>query len=48
MTAEPIKLTEDQAKRIIAVAPKESPYYRAAQMVLFAKGYIPAPHRLED
>lgn len=48
MTAEPIKLTEDQAKRIIAVAPKESPYYRAAQMVLFAKGYIPAPPRLED
>ena len=43
-----IKLTMDQAKRIIAVAPKTSPYYEAAQRVLFAKGYIPAPVKLRD
>lgn len=41
-------LTPDQAKRIIAVAPKDSPYYQQAQKVLFAKGYVPAPMRFED
>jgi hypothetical protein len=48
MTHQPIKLTVDQAKRIIAVAPKTSPYYLEAQRVLFSVGYIPAPIKLSD
>jgi hypothetical protein len=43
-----IDLTVDQAKRIIAVAPKDSPYYQEAQRVLFAKGYLPSPMNLES
>ena len=43
-----IDLTVDQARKVIAVAPKDSPYYVEAQRVLFAKGYIPAPVKLND
>ena len=43
-----IDLTPDQAKRILMVAPKDSPYYEQAQRVLFAKGYIPAIRNLES
>lgn len=43
-----IDLTPDQAKRVLQVAPKDSPYYEEAQRVLFAKGYIPAPMKFED
>jgi hypothetical protein len=43
-----INLTPDQAKRIIAVAPKDSPYYQEAQRVLFAKGYVPSLMNLDE
>ena len=43
-----IDLTPAQAKRIIAVTPKDSPYYQEAQRVLFAKGYIPSPMNLDE
>jgi hypothetical protein len=43
-----IDLSVDQARKIIAVAPKDSPYYQEAQKVLFSKGYVPAPMRFED
>jgi hypothetical protein len=43
-----IDLTPDQAKRIIAVAPKDSPYYEEAQRVLFAKGYVPHARNLDE
>ena len=40
-----IDLSVDQARKIIAVAPKDSPYYQEAQRVLFAKGYVSTPMR---
>lgn len=43
-----VTMNEDQAKRVLQVAPKDSPYYQEAQKILFAKGYIPSPMKLED
>jgi hypothetical protein len=43
-----IDLTVDQARKVIAVAPKDSPYYQEAQRVLFAKGYVPSPMNLDE
>jgi hypothetical protein len=43
-----IDLTPDQAKRVIAVAPKDSPYYLEAKRVLLVNGYIPAPRNLDE
>jgi hypothetical protein len=43
-----IDLTVDQARKVIAVAPKDSPYYVEAQRVLFAKGYIPHARNLDE
>ena len=43
-----IDLTVDQARKVIAVAPKNSPYYVEAQRVLFAKGYVPSPMNLDE